>query len=446
MNVNSRSKRFSASVSIAGAAALSFVCGAAVIFFQLPSSGWLSNAFLAARFWQESRSASPRPLQNPGRERRLVRANVDKPGKTFDGFTLYTIMSDSTDLGTQALLIDMRREVVHRWSIQSGDVQGDSSAAVPSTPACFFGPYLYPNGDLLVVLHGRDFGLAKLDAQSKLLWYCPRAIHHDVDVAEDGTIYALEKETIDSPPEGFEGIPVPCAVDSLLALSPEGKLLRKPIPILSAFRDSPYAALLATVDGPANEVKPPPGSTAPTIRRHPMNVDHDPLHTNCVRVLTRDLAAKFPSFKAGHVLISVRNVNLIAMLDPIAGRVEWAARGPWLAQHDPQFLENGRLLVFDNLGSPSGSRVLEYDPRTQALPWSYPAKGGPRFYSSERGMNQRLPNGNTFIVSSEGAQMIEVTPSGETVWSCCIDHFVASGRRYAPEQVRFLAPGTRPRP
>ncbi|MGH7137279.1 MAG: arylsulfotransferase family protein, partial [Pirellulales bacterium] len=265
-------------------------------------------------------------------------------------------------------------------------------------------------------------------------------------VAEDGTIYALEKETHDSPPEGFEGIRVPCELDSLLALSPDGKLLRKPIPILSAFRDSSYAVLLATAEQPAKEIKPPPGSTAPQITRHPLNDDNDPLHTNCVRVLGRDLAAQFPQFKAGHVLISVRNLNVIAMLDPIAGRVEWAARGPWLAQHDPQFLENGHLLIFDNLGSPSGSRVLEYDPRTQSLPWSYPAKGEHRFYTSERGMNQRLPNGNTFVVVSEGARMFEVTSSGEMVWSYSLDHFIASGRRYAPEQLRFLPPGIRPRP
>jgi hypothetical protein len=151
-------------------------------------------------------------------------------------------------------------------------------------------------------------------------------------------------------------------------------------------------------------------------------------------------------FRAGQVLVSLRSTSTIALVDPLEGRVAWAARGPWLAQHDPQFLGNGHLLIFDNLGSPRGSRVLEYDPRTQALPWSYLGTEGSRFYTSERGMCQRLPNGNTFIVVSESGQMMEVTPDAEVVWSYKLNRFIASARRYHPDQLHFLAPDKHVRP
>jgi hypothetical protein len=174
--------------------------------------------------------------------------------------------------------------------------------------------------------------------------------------------------------------------------------------------------------------------------------DGDPLHTNSVKVLNGDLASRFPAFKPGQVLISLRSLSAIAMLDPESGKVVWAARGPWLAQHDAQFLPNGRLLVFDNLGAPRGSRVLEYDPQTQALPWSYSGENAEPFFTSERGMSQRLPNGNTLIVSSESRELREVTQDKEVVWSFLFDSFVTTARRYTPEQLSFLKEGLRARP
>jgi arylsulfotransferase ASST len=130
-----------------------------------------------------------------------------------------------------------------------------------------------------------------------------------------------------------------------------------------------------------------------------------------VQVLTSDLAPKFPAFKAGQVLISCRHLSTMAVLDVDKGSVVWAARGPWQGQHDPHFLDNGRLLLFDNRGRPTGSRVLEYDPATQGFPWSYSGENWRPLYSNERGMTQRLPNGNTLVVNSEGGEILEVAPA-----------------------------------
>jgi hypothetical protein len=444
-------RRFSAWAAIAGLAIGCYVLGAGAMFYRLPSADWLSKGFLGASYWRQ-KSATAAPAPPSPRTAEPAHAMVDRPDKTFDGFTLYTCATERS--GTQAFLINMRREVVHRWAVDVYRLQAKGYAAIDANlPVCFFGTYLYPNGDLLVVFHGvssRHAGLAKLDAQSNLIWFCPRAIHHDVDVAEDGTIYALDRGVSDTPPDGLEHLRVPCAVDSLLAISPDGELLQEPISILEALCDSPYAPLLAAVEEPDRRHKPPPGSTAqcavPLVLRDDSVGINNALHLNCVRVLPSDLAAKFPAFKAGQLLISLRNPSVIAMLDPDRRRVVWAARGPWLAQHDPQFLDNGRLLIFDNLGSPRGSRVLEYDPLTQAIPWTYSGSAGTGFYSSERGMNQRLPNGNTFIVNSEGGEMIEVGPDGVIVWSHTVDRFVTSARRYAPEQLHFLPSGSPARP
>jgi len=151
-------------------------------------------------------------------------------------------------------------------------------------------------------------------------------------------------------------------------------------------------------------------------------------------------------FKAGQVLISVRELDAIAVLDPDKASGVWAARGPWRAQHDAQFLDNGHVLIFDNLGSNKGTRVLEYDPQSQAFPWSYAGENRAPFHTSERGMSQRLPNGNTLIVNSEAGQIMEVTRSKELVWTYATEGFITSARRYSPGQLRFLKGGQRARP
>ena len=102
----------------------------------------------------------------------------------------------------------------------------------------------------------------------------------------------------------------------------------------------------------------------------------------------------------------------------------------------------GNILIFDNggwagygapnPGSPTGfhnalrdySRVLEIDPTTLEIVWSYtPIEAGlvhpldsNRFYSPFISSAQRLPNGNTLITEGSGGRLIEVTPDHEIVW------------------------------
>ena len=176
-----------------------------------------------------------------------------------------------------------------------------------------------------------------------------------------------------------------------------------------------------------------------------LRMKQDVLHTNSVNVLSKAMASHFPEFKAGQVLLSIRSLHALAVLDPSTGSAVWATRGPWNFQHDAQFLDNGRLSLFDNIGSPRGSRVLEYDPRNKSFPWFYPGIDNSPFFTSERGMAQRLPNGNTLIVVSEGKEMIEVNQSKEVVWTCLAHSFITTARRYGPDRLSFLKAGQRPR-
>lgn len=433
-----RLRWLSPTLAAGGLLASGYLLGAAVMHFGLPTSDALAKGFLGARAWRERAQALE--AMPPAASVHAGTSGVDRPEATCDGFTLCAFTSMAARQNTQAVLLDMHRRVVHRWAVPFSRVwprPPHLTTRIDDELVCFFDCHPYPNGELLVVFHGLQaagagYGLAKLDRDSNVLWGYAAPVHHDVDVGTDGAIYAIKQEVAKSMPAGLAFVQAPALVDALVVLNPDGTERLPPLPVLEALRDSPYAPLLHTAV--RARIPPEPGRPG------------DPLHTNCVRVLRAELAPHFPMFRAGQVLVSIRELDALAVFDLETRKVVWASRGPWKAQHDAQFLPGGRLLLFDNLGSPHGSRVLEYDPRTQALPWCYPGPDDGRIFTAERGMCQRLPNGNTLVVISQGKEVREIDRGGQIVWSSTFDAFVCCARRYRAAQLPFVKGEPRERP
>ncbi len=169
----------------------------------------------------------------------------------------------------------------------------------------------------------------------------------------------------------------------------------------------------------------------------------------------------------------MRNLNAVGFLDPAAGRFRWVLTGPFVRQHDPDLLPDGSLLLFDNRGAVDGSgtersQVLQIDPATQAVTWSYGgADADPPLWSEKMGNQQLLPNGNVLVTESWGGRVLEVTrdPEPVLVWAYVNGlppaegggkprvGLVSQAVRFRPEELPFLAeppegpvssPGTRP--
>jgi hypothetical protein len=461
-----------AGLTVLGVGCLGYLYGAAVMFFQWPSAHFLDEAFGGAKAWSERGRSTIPVVPQDAVVRKKEGITVDQADKTCDGFTLYTA-SD----GTQATLIDMRGNVVHQWEMPFSQVWPHPphvTNPLPDGQIHWFRCHLYPNGDLLAIYHADGdtpygYGLVKLDKDSKLLWAYANNVHHDVDVGEDGTIYTLTQKIASQPmPVGPALRPVRVLADFLAVLSPEGQELES-IPLLEALRDSPYALMLSStthmsrndVDTAVDSASAPPAampSAAKDDRSKMFDKKGDLLHANSVRVLPRRLAAKFPLFQPGQVLISLRNLGILAVVDCKSRSVVWASGGVWQAQHDAEFLDNGNLLLYDNLGAVNRmTRILEYDPRTQAVLWCYASQNSMPLRASIRGMKQRLTNGNTLIVDPERRRLLEVTRDKEVVWMnfCPVhlspgqplrDHALTGASRYRPEELTFLKDVARPRP
>lgn len=318
------------------------------------------------------------------------------------GLTLY-----SSGHAHGAFLIDMDGTVVHKWTLPYSQVW-EKGGAVKRPLA---DPYIYiekahvfANGDLLALYTvigdtPWGYGLVKVDSDSNVIWKFLDHAHHDFDVGDDGSIYVLTQAISDVDLPGLPDLTKPRIDDFVVKLSPDGKVQNR-ISLTGAFATSPYARRLHFVPW---EV-------------HARNGDY--LHTNSVEVLKHAIPGISKS-RPGQVLVSLREVSMIALADFDSQSIPWATTGPWIRQHAARALDNGNIILFDNEGNPDGhgiSRVLEFDPGTFEIKWSYTGNETAPLESVTRSSQNRLANGNTLIVESEAGRLLEVTPEGDIVW------------------------------
>ena len=318
---------------------------------------------------------------------------VHRPNAVSPGLNLYT-----SGHASEAVLMDPEGRILHRWGyplrLLRPELYADPETRDEIRKLEYFRrARLLPTGELLAIFEG--LGLVKLGPGSELVWAYRGGAHHDLDLADDGTIYLLDREGRAIPRLRPEGV----LEDLVTVLTPEGEVQRK-LSVLEAFERSPYAALL--------ERMPP----RPDI-----------LHTNTLEILDGRLAERHPAFRRGNLLLSVLELDTVAVLDPGSGEIVWALSDLWRKQHQPTVVGDGRLLVFDNVGAgPDRSRVLELDPFTREVFWRYGGDPETDFLSRTLGSCQRLPNGNTLITESENGRALEVTRGGEVAWEFTSPH------------------------
>jgi hypothetical protein len=303
--------------------------------------------------------------------------------RSYPGYNFYT-----SGHAPEAILMDMQGTVLHTWRYPPWyEWHDEPPVRWASDGAYWRRAHLLPNGDVLAIYDG--LGLIKVDKDGTLLWAYDGRAHHDLDLVDDGSIYLLTRELDTRYPDVLEGRPV--VEDYVVVLDQGGNVVRR-VSILKSLINSEYASYLD------------------------LATREDLFHTNSVEVLDGRLAGRSPAFKAGNVLVCLRNIDAIAVLDIELESVVWALRGMWKMPHDPTVLENGNMLLFDNQGHRDFSKVIEFDPFTQDLLWAYKGDEMNRFRSSILGASQRLPNGNTLITESLGGRAFEVTRENEIVW------------------------------
>jgi len=373
-------------------------------------------------------------------------ATIYRPDRTWSG---YTVLSP---LGTQAVLvIDMNGNVVKRWDgfVNSA---GGPARVLPG------GSVIAANGTRAP--HQESLELVQRDFEGNVLWRFGRS----EQITVGGNMVWSARQHHDWQREDFPaGYYSPAATPAIqgsrtLILThssrTQPKVSDKPLEDDRIIEVSPSGEVLwdwvagdhidefGFADDARRVIKSAPDFNAGRN-------SFDWLHVNSATYVGPNhwFDEGDTRFSPNNVIISSRQASLMAIIGR-DGKIVWQL-GPdfsksrelrairqIIGQHHAHIIPKGlpgagNLLVFDNGGSSgygfaspiapdgvgafarAGSRVLEINPVTLALVWSY---SDARFFSTNISSAQRLPNGNTLITAGAGGRLFEVTRENAIVW------------------------------
>lgn len=305
---------------------------------------------------------------------------LHKEGKTLDGYNYYLELNANARPAF-GYVMDMKGEVLLTESA--------------STNITLFDVTL-PGGDYLKYIPDADC-LGRFSREGKLLWKREDInIHHEVIASPKGTILTDFRRD-----QRYQGRDV--AFDGIVELSADGQ---------DVFRWWTFEHL--------QELKKhhPPSPLDELEQADPEEGFFDYYHQNAIQVLPdTPLGRKDKRFAAGNWLVSLRNVDLVIIMDRESKAVVWSyGPGEIQWQHMPRMLDNGNIILFDNGTRRKHSRVIEIEPISKKIVWEYKGSPPKSFFSHWVGSVQRLSNGNTLIGDGANGRAMEVTPAKEIVW------------------------------
>lgn len=328
---------------------------------------------------------------------------VNAPGAKADDLIL---MSGFFKDDNKVRLIRRDGTLIREWLIRAHEIFPDAGffRDPPATNwnAITHGTIITPGGDIVFTFESG--GMVRMDRCGKVKWASNAVTHHSPNWLADGGIVVSGGQYVDKPNRDiawpFSG---PYWEDLVFKFDAGGnKTFEKAMTTL--FIENGLQAWLTSTGQFTTRV-------------------NGEFHLNEVEELSPAMAADFPMFQAGDLLISLRNRNMILVTDAAVKTIKWWKVGPWLRQHDPDFEVGGKITLFDNHSDDSptgehagGSRIWEVDPATGDTRTLYGGRDGQRMYSPERGTHQRQADGNTMITEAQQGRAFEVTPTGQIVW------------------------------
>jgi hypothetical protein len=392
--------------------ALGIIIGRYQIFpYALLKSGQDS---VEALFANKEMLTQTRPVEHlyttryPGNGVTRLQADQVSPGLTFmSGF-----FGDNPAL--QLVTPDGR--VVRRWSPSFARLFPDTShikpaAEVPATDwnVEVHGALALPDGSVVFNLNYK--GMVKMDRCGNVQWTVPLMTHHSIERSEDGGFWTTGRHYVEGA-SSFPPIPTPYKEDTVVKISADGKVLHEmSVPAL-LFNDK-----MGRAEWLSN------GHDDLRILNYWADGVSELVHVNDVEELTSDMAKSFPQFAAGDLMISIRNTNVIYVVDPKTGSIKWHQTGPWFRQHDPDFNPDGTLVVFNNNTDSTddgsvwgGSSIVSFNLATGSWAFRYGGNPNQKMYARGLGKVQVLENGNVLITEATAGRAFEINSKNEIVW------------------------------
>lgn len=389
-------KRIELAVFLVSLAGLAYALGFFTAFRHLPPAWTLIEAYEAAvdlrQNWENDLGFEPTRVLVDAPHAGAPEFELRDPDRTAPGTRLVSGLTPGRKALAGARLYDLDGTEIHYWPADYGTLApgGESPNNV-----FLHGIAVFEDGSIVVNFDNGNV-LARLDACGVPLWVREGQYHHAVTRAGEDSLWTW--------------LAVP-------GERPDGReIVREHLVRLDgATGEEQHRISLEEDIVAAQEVH---GQFALHTVESAESLQYccDAFHPNDVEALPPEMADAFPMFLAGDLLLSFRSLNMIAVIDPGTAALKWRRIGPWHRQHDPDWLPDGTVSVYDNGMGLGRSLIRRVDPRTGEVWTAYRARPAREFYSWRRGKHQTLPNGNILITESERGRVLEVTPEGDTVW------------------------------
>ncbi|WP_226628000.1 arylsulfotransferase family protein [Alloyangia pacifica] len=331
-------------------------------------------------------------------------------------------MAGFFDDENQARLVRRDGSVMRKWTLDYFGTFPDAGTRVCDLASTLHvdqhGALMTSRGE--VVFNYEYCGTVKLSPCGEVLWTLNERTHHSIVPAAAGGYWLLNRQrwvAADAPermpPFSSSATGQEIKEDTILRITEDGEILKE-VSIPRLLRDGHLEALL-TANGE-------------DFSRH--SADRDELvHSNKVAELPAAYASAYPLFEAGDLVLSMRDLNLVVVVDPDNWDVKWHQTGPWIRQHDPEFRPDGRISVFNNnmYRTVYPDEVLEPDaPRVTNITAVEPVSGetevlfgetpGQEMLSAIRGQHEILPEGGMVIAEFDGGRVLQTNAAGDVVW------------------------------
>ena len=336
------------------------------------------------------------------------------PDQAYDGLT---VLQGTLPGGTQIRLIDMLGNEIHRWPVSFYKIWPDPKHLEekyrPKTDFNYHTQGLVVLPDGAVIINIGDKGTAKLSKCGNVEWTVNHMTHHSITPTAAGGFWIPSRRSVKNIPDHliFQGITREKlekihigtfhSYENLILLVDENGQRQKEFSVLQSLYDGGFESEIYD----AMLIKP-----------------SDPTHINDIEVVTQPLADKIPNVNNGDLLVSIRQMHMLAIFDQLTWAIKWHFIGPWIRQHDPDITQEGNIVVFNNghnqlsFNRIPGSNLIELDPGTGKTRIVYPLEGQQGFYTDILGAHELLANGNRLIVESRAGRVFEVNHQGDIVW------------------------------
>ncbi len=314
-----------------------------------------------------------------------------------------------TSIGLEKMnvtIIDKFGKEVHRWPVSWYDIWPNpehlTEAEKPKSGAGthIHGLILLNNGD--IIFNFEFLGSVRLNPCGKVLWRLPYRTHHAIFKESENSLWLLGAIIHQKKIPSMPLYKTPYMEHTLLNISNEGKILKE-ISLLKMLKNSPYSSLLYVN----------------LVRKVPGTIGKDPLHVNDVELFPENMAPGH--YKPGDMLVSIRNLNAILVVDKEQERIKDLIIGPFVRQHDPDFIDGNTISIFDNYfidkADSVKSRIITYNAVEKTFNVHFQASEENGFSTWRMGKHQVLENGNMLIAESERGRAFEIDPNGKVVWN-----------------------------